>query len=254
MGTTPYYADEMVTLYHGRHEDILPTLGLTFDLIVADPPYGETSLDWDRWPDGWPALMQDYARSMWCFGSLRMFLDRRDEFAGWKMSQDVVWQKHRASSVATDRFARTHEHVLHWYHGKWADVYSVPPTINHEGPLRRRPRKTGVTAGVRGRLNSAPDWVDDGRRMHPSVIKTPSVNRAHRLNETEKPLALLRLLTYYGVAPGGLILDPFAGSGATAIAARERTVRTVCIEQRESQCDLAAARLSQSALEFEELS
>jgi methylase of polypeptide subunit release factors len=57
---TPYYADDHVTLYLGDHEDVLPALDRTFDLIVADPPYGETSLDWDRWPDGWPALMAEH--------------------------------------------------------------------------------------------------------------------------------------------------------------------------------------------------
>lgn len=51
--TTPYYADEQVTLYLGDCREVLPALGVTADCIVADPPYGETSLAWDRWPDGW---------------------------------------------------------------------------------------------------------------------------------------------------------------------------------------------------------
>lgn len=34
----PYYADELVTLYHGDSCDVLPSLGL-FDLVVTDPPY-----------------------------------------------------------------------------------------------------------------------------------------------------------------------------------------------------------------------
>ena len=56
--SAPYYQDELVTLYHGRFEDVLPALGpLTVDLILTDPPYGETSLDWDRWPTGWPTLL-----------------------------------------------------------------------------------------------------------------------------------------------------------------------------------------------------
>lgn len=37
----PYYSDDAVTIYHGRWEDVLPTLDVSADLIVADPPYGQ---------------------------------------------------------------------------------------------------------------------------------------------------------------------------------------------------------------------
>ena len=51
--SAPYYADDLVTLWLGDCREILPVLGVTADLMVADPPYGETPLAWDRWPDGW---------------------------------------------------------------------------------------------------------------------------------------------------------------------------------------------------------
>ena len=80
---SPYYVDESVTLYHGDFREVLATSNIGADAIVTDPPYGETKLDWDVWPKGWPSIAAEYARSMWCFGSMRMFLDRRDEFADW---------------------------------------------------------------------------------------------------------------------------------------------------------------------------
>ena len=45
--TAPYYADESVTLYHGRWEQLIPE-SFTADVVIADPPYGETSLS--SWP------------------------------------------------------------------------------------------------------------------------------------------------------------------------------------------------------------
>lgn len=139
---TPYYQDEMVTLYHGDHREILPQLGRTFDLIVADPPYGETSLGWDRWPDGWPTVMTAYAKSMWVFGSMRMFLNRGSEFAPWKFSQDVVWEKHNGSNLSADRFNRVHETATHWYLGDWRDVHHQTPTtaMAVKRTVRRKPR------------------------------------------------------------------------------------------------------------------
>ena len=84
----PYWTDDAVTLYHGDALALLPLLPAA-DAVVTDPPYGETSLTWDRWPEGWPALAADVAPQMWCFGSLRMFMERRDDLAGWKLAAPV---------------------------------------------------------------------------------------------------------------------------------------------------------------------
>src|SRR5690606_17256577 len=96
---TPYWedTDAGLQLHLGDMRDVLPALGPQADLLGAAPPYAETWLEWDRWPDGWPALAATVASSMWCFGSMRMFLDRAPEFADWKLSQDVVWEKPNGS-------------------------------------------------------------------------------------------------------------------------------------------------------------
>lgn len=47
----PYYADEHVQLYLGDMREVLPALGIEADACITDPPYGETSLAWDRWPE-----------------------------------------------------------------------------------------------------------------------------------------------------------------------------------------------------------
>src|SRR5882757_4424382 len=105
-GKAPYYSDQWVTLYHGDYREVLAATDVHADLIVADPPYVETALEWDRWPDDWPSRIELHASSMWCCGSMRMFLDRRGDFRGWTLSQDVVWEKHNGSGFAVDRFKR----------------------------------------------------------------------------------------------------------------------------------------------------
>src|SRR3989304_5399882 len=104
--------------------ELLPLLKA--DAIITDPPYNETSLDWDRWPDGWPTLAAGTAASMWCFGSLRMFMERAPEFASWKLSQDIIWEKHNGTNSFNDRFRRIHEVAAHFYLGEWGKVFKAP--------------------------------------------------------------------------------------------------------------------------------
>lgn len=247
----PYYADDSATLYHGDMREVIPALGLVADCIVTDPPYGETSLDWDRWPDGWPTIAAAATSSMWCFGSLRMFLDRRDEFAGWRLSQDVVWRKHNGSGFAADRFRRVHEHVTHWYRGRWGSIrHDVPRVVvGVREPGRIVTQGKGHTRHL-GAIGMGA-WTDDGTRLMPSVIDAPNMWRRGSIHPTEKPTEILRPLIAYACPPAGTVLDPFAGSGSTAVAARMSGRRAVLIEAREDYCELIARRLSQDVLSLE---
>lgn len=244
----PYYSDESVTLVHGDFRDHLA--GLTADLIVADPPYGETSLEWDTWPPGWPSMLASVAPAMWAFGSLRMLLTQMPEFALWKLSHDVVWEKHNGSGFQNDRFRRVHELATHWYRGAWADRHHDVPVAD-EGPhtvrRKRQPTHTGSFA------TEVFTSHDGGPRLRTSVIYAPSMH-GKAINPTEKPVSVLELLIHYGCPSGGLVVDPFAGSASTLVAARNLGRRAIGFEMRESQCEAAALRLAQQPLNFGEVS
>jgi site-specific DNA-methyltransferase (adenine-specific) len=245
----PYFNDGTVTLYLGDMREVLPALGLTADAIVTDCPYGETSLKWDRWVDGWPTLAVTAARSMWCFGSMRMFLEHNSEFTapGWKFSQDVVWEKNAGSGLTNDRFKRIHEHATHWYRGPWAAIHHDTPRTERIGPDQGR---------VRGGSNRVPHyggfrantWSDDGTRLMTSVMRAKNM-RCRAIHPTQKPIGILDPLIRYACPAGGLVLDPFAGSGSTLDAARQGGRRAIGIEGDEKYAEAAAKRLSQPVLE-----
>jgi len=248
---TPYYADEAVTLYHGDCRMIVPALALTADCIVADPPYGETSLPWDRWPDGWPAAISDAARSMWCFGSMRMFLAHVREFDFWRLSQDVVWDKVGGSSPVADRFKRVHEHAAHWYRGAWSEVYHSPVREPHFGPTAGFAAAPVAVAAQQGVYrNPVQAYVDDGTRLVRSVVRVRGFF-VGSLHPTEKPVGILDPLIRYACPPGGTVLDPFAGSGSTAMAARMSGRKAILIEADERYCELIVKRLAQDVLPME---
>lgn len=238
----PYWEDQEagLALYLGKMEEVLPALDLQADLIIADPPYGETSLEWDRWPDGWPTVAAPVASSMWCFGSMRMFLDRAAEFADWKLSQDIVWEKHNGTGFATDRFKRVHEIATHWYRGDWQAVHHDTPRVAYTGPDKHVRARTdrGPHLGKIG----AQRYEDDGTRLMRSVLRVKSVRGG--LHPTEKPLSLVQNMVTYACPPGGLVVDPFAGSGSTLDAARQSGRRAIGIEAHEPYAEAAALRLS----------
>ncbi len=244
MTIEPYYSDGAVTLYRGDMREILPALG-EFDACVTDPPYGETSLAWDRWPGGWPGLVAQHTNSMWCFGSMRMFLERRDEFTGWQMSQDVVWEKQAGSGFTADRFKRVHEHAIHWYRGSWSDVFHE--AVTERVPSRQTSRRGANAADHRGKIGQRGEY-DETTRLLRSVLRASNMNGRNPIHPTQKPLAVLAPLVEYSVPAGGLVLDPFAGSGSTLLTARSLGRRAIGIEANEEYCEKAAKRLSEPDL------
>ena len=253
----PYYQDDSVTLYHGDLAEILPTLG-QFDACVADPPYGQTSLSWDKWPTGWTSLVAEHTRSLWCFGTMRMLFARMPEFSDWKFAQDVIWAKTRATSVDTSRFRRQHEILTHWYRGKWSEIHNELPKVPRTSVARSSVYAgSGAAAGTSGKRvygygDSPTGWVDDGTRYLTTLLEAatvPTFVRAkYAINATQKPVTILETIIRYSVPDGGVVLDPFAGSASTGIAARNLGRSAVLIEVREEQCEAAAKRLSQTDL------
>lgn len=246
-----YYQDDYVTLYHGDSREILPTLEFTPGAIcVTDPPYGDTSLEWDKWPDGWVDAVRDhlpFTTSLWCFGSMRMHLDRRVDFLDFTYGQEIIWEKHNGSGFAADRFKRVHEIAVHWYRGLWADVYKDPQKVSG-GSGSKNVRRRAQTPHT-GKIGDDVGYVDDGTRLVRSVIPVQSM-QGRAIHPTEKPVGILEPLIRYSCPPSGIVLDPFSGSGSTLAAARNTGRRAIGIEGREDYCEAAAKRLSQGVLDF----
>jgi site-specific DNA-methyltransferase (adenine-specific) len=100
----------------------------------------------------------------------------------------------------------------------------------------RSERNTGL-----GGLDQA--TIDDGR---PKPIdnpyqrgKTPRQN----IHPTVKPIALMRHLVRLVTPPGGVVLDPFTGSGSTGIAAVMEGARFLGIEREADYTTIARARI-----------
>jgi|UniRef100_Q11BL4 site-specific DNA-methyltransferase (adenine-specific) len=215
--------DHAASLLTGDCRDLMPAHG-PFDMILADPPYGDTSLGWDRRVSGWLPLARAALRhsgSLWVFGSLRSFMATADLFAdaGFRLAQEIVWEKQNGTSFHSDRFKRVHEIVVQFYPAEtpWRDIYNdvqtTPDATARTVRRKQRPPHTGhIDAG---------HYVshDGGPRIMRSVIYVRNTH-GRAIHPTEKPSALLEILIRTSCPPGGLVGDWFAGSGSAGEACR----------------------------------
>lgn len=235
-----------VEVIHGDCRSILPSLaGRNFSCCITDPPYGDTSLDWDRQCAGWIAPLADAlapAASVWVFGSMRFLSPLFAEFErhAFRYSQDIVWEKQNGTGFHADRFRRVHEHAVMFYRGAWRDVYHATqytPTARPKVVRRKtRPIHTGnINAG---HYTS----VDGGPLMMRSVIKQPN-EHGRAIHPTQKPVEIVLPLLRYSCPPAGSVIDCFSGSGTTGVAASIAGVAATLIEKDEQMVNKSRDRL-----------
>jgi site-specific DNA-methyltransferase (adenine-specific) len=211
------------------------------DAVITDPPYGQTSLRWDQWVCSWPRFT--FCDALWCFGSLRMFMDHVEEFAaaGWKLSQDIVWEKQNGSSFHNDRFRRVHEQVCHFYRGEWRNtVHNTPTTPDATAKTVRRQERPPHMGQIE---NSTYVSHFGGPRLMRSVLFFPNCH-GDAEHPTQKPVELIEPLISYAVPDSGLCVDPFCGSGTTLVAAKKLGRHFLGFEISPEYCEISRDRLA----------
>jgi len=254
MTMQPYYEQDGITIYHGDCREILPKLSQCAHLVLADPPYEQTSLEWDKTVSGW-ADIQKIRRvllpegSLWCFGSLGYFLRNKNEFVDYELVQEIVWEKHNGSNMHNDRFRRVHELVVQFrpFHVPWGSIYKNP-VYTMDATRRTVQRRKDLPKhhlGSRG----ATEYIsqDGGPRLQRSVQRVRSCH-GYALHPTQKPVGILIPIIEYSCPFNGVVVDPFMGSGSTLEAARLLGRRAIGIELSEQNCEIAVKRLQQSVM------
>jgi site-specific DNA-methyltransferase (adenine-specific) len=133
-----------------------------------------------------------------------------------------------------------------------------------DGCKRQQPHRTNAMSGTLGQLDreEISYGVEGGAsRFFPTFryqAKAPAGERPTAngvAHPTVKPLDLMRWLVRLVTPPGGLVLEPFAGSGTTAEACIHEHMRCIAIERETDYLPLIVARLSKPmeiGFDFEE--
>lgn len=184
---------------------------------------------------------------------------------GWVLRQEIIWSKRSCMpEKVTDRPSRTHETVFlfsknphYWYDADAIRYDSDPEQVAHNeryAKVYAAQADRAATTGQPGNNNSAGIHARPGRpgRNAPSVwhLSTTPFPDAHFAT---MPMTLAERAILAGCKPGGVVLDPFSGSGTTGLAATKHGRRYVGIDLSADYLDLSLrTRLGQAGLDFGE--
>jgi site-specific DNA-methyltransferase (adenine-specific) len=103
--------------------------------------------------------------------------------------------------------------------------------------------KPSTAERERGLEHRARVKVNDGRAATADNPRLRGETQRGNTHPTVKPIAIMRWLVRLVCRPGALVLDPFAGSGTTGIAALAEGCRFVGVELDETHAEIARARI-----------
>ena len=232
---TPYYQDDLITLYNGRCEDILPEImpSIAFPAIITDPPYGIG------------------AAKLWSGGG----------------------REKKGSEDRAPRYSTTMEGNNEDYDPRWLLSYGCPTLLfgaNHFSELLPAmsswvvwDKRGSNHPGIQG-LPSVDQsdcelaWTNFGGPARMITHQWMGIVRASeraepRIHVTQKPVALMRWILSKFNTEKQTIIDPYAGSCSTLRAAKDLGWKSIGIEFEESMCEkvINTGRLEQETLPIE---
>lgn len=214
----PYYQDEFVTLYCGDCLELLTDVE-NVEAVITDPPYGtRTKPRGDEWMVGeFANILPLVLPAIYKAGVPNCAFY---SFTSWTWMADWIMRCSPYFRMQNFIIWDKGRHSGRWTEYAWQFCWE------------------GIYFGIRG-----PRPV---RAYQPDVIHS-----AEKLSHPmQKPVDVIEKLILASTDEGHLVLDCFAGSGSTLIAAKQTGRKAIGIEIEESQCEIAANRLRQSVLPF----
>ncbi len=252
------------TVVQGDALDILPALPAGgYQAVIADPPYCNVlAEDWDRqwptveeylrWTCRWVALCMRALREdglLFCFGQLgkreHVFLHVQSELCkDWAFHDLVIWDR----AVGYDRrdsFSPAYEMVLVLRKGKnpkfykeaVREPYDKAVIANYARDKRHKNKAARLEHLMRGKFST-------------NILRVPSLKGSSKEkagHPCQKPVALVEKLVLCSTRPGDMILDPFLGSGTTAVAAEMHGRLWTGIEINRSYIEIAEHRVAETS-------
>jgi site-specific DNA-methyltransferase (adenine-specific) len=233
------------------------------DLVVTDPPYAIGKAAWDEFPsqdayvewcDRWLAevrrVLAPHGSAYVCgFSEILAEVKARSarRFADCRW---LVWTYRNKANLGRD-WGRSHESIVHLRceRSRGIDVDAV--RVPYNAHTTKYPERVQAVSSQYGRGVRRDKW-----QPHPGGAKPRDVFELPVLcngmaektaHATQKPEALIEKFILASSAPGQLVVDPFGGSGTTAVVAARQGRRFLVGDADPRFVGLARARLTAAA-------
>lgn len=220
------------------HADVLDLLGKlddgSVDLVVTDPPYAIAKAEWDEfesieayvdWCDTWLAeiarVLAPHGSAYVC-GFSEILADVKARSAKrFTSCRWLIWYYRNKANLGKD-WGRSHESIIHLRKAaSKVDVDAI--RVPYNGHTTKYPARVQAVSSQYGRGVRRDKWEPHPLGAKPrDVIEVPVICNGmteKTPHTTQKPEALIEKLILASSKPGGLVVDPFVGSGTTAVVA-----------------------------------
>lgn len=209
----------------------------SIDVLISDPPYGTTAIEWDKaidWSKFWQEAKRITKGYVVLFSAQPFTTDLIvSNRIGFKY--EMIWQKTTATGFldANRKPLRNHENILIFEQG----IYN--PQFEYSYPY-----KTKSKANTKIYSNhQIIETTSDGKRYPLTVISLSKSGENY--HPTQKPLDLMQYLVRTYSNAGDTILDPLCGSGSTLVAARNEARCYIGGDTSEEYLAIAKKRLDE---------
>lgn len=230
------------------------------DLVFADPPYNIKKAEWDTfesqqeyvaWSVRW---IEQAARvlkpdgTLYICGFSEILADLRLPAAQFfKGCRWLVWHYKNKANLGDD-WGRSHESLLHFRKSRDFTFNVDDVRIPYgEHTLKYPAHPQAETSQYGKAANKDRIWHPHPRGAKPKdVLEIPTTcNGMHEKtpHPTQKPEELLRKIVLASSKPGDLVIDPFLGSGTTAVVSEQLKRRWKGCDSSGNYCQWAAERI-----------
>lgn len=237
----PFYEDSQIQIYHGDALQILRAMDGPVDALITAPPYCSGGYLEAQKNSGGQGHRSERLKS----GKVEWFPADNMTTGG------LTWLL-RSVLIETRRLLSPNRSALLF--SDWRMIPHLAAALESSG-LRYRNMIVWdkLSAGLGNGFKPAHEIIMEfcngsttyATQTGQNVIRVKRVPPKNRHHSCQKPLEVLAALIDVAVPPGGVVLDPFAGSGSTLVAAKQRGLKAIGIELSEAHCETAARRCSQ---------
>lgn len=236
---SPVYEHPNGTLFEGDSIEWLKSLDTeSVDLIFADPPYNIKKADWDKfesqekyinWSMEWISEAHRVLKkegTLYICGFSEILADiKHPSMRYFKGCRWLVWHYKNKANLGND-WGRSHESILHLRKHKKQNFNVDDVRIPYSGHTLKYPSHPQAETSQYGNGGKRKDvWTPHPKGAKPrDVLEVPTTCNGmgeKTKHPTQKPEELIRKFILASSSEGDLVLDPFSGSGTTAVVAEQ---------------------------------